>query len=297
MKKRYFLILSIIFLLTFSCKKTETPAYLFISVEDFKVNTDNFNKDHGTEFDKGKLEALKEHNFRDVLVSLNGKELGYWQLPCTIPLLPDYSKENNIRVIPCTRLTYLTLKTQPYYFLSPQERFLTIEKEGVYSLKDLSFEYVKNITFHKFETFEEYTDFKPHPKDSSKVTMEIINSKGKISLEDTVAYFNVVTSPVVLEKGNRYYWEMDYYCDNGDMSTYLDVQSSSTILPQQNLIEFPATDSWKKVYIDLSEVVIWVAGDAPKISVSLGIRGLKKSDANAYFYFDNIKLISMPAPY
>ena len=306
MKKRYYLIFSIIFLLTFSCKKTEPPAYLFISDKDFKINTDNFNKDHLTEYDNEELEAIRQQSFTSVLVSLRGKVLGYWQLPCTIPLLPDYNTENNILVTPCVKTRNLTENTEPYNFLKSEERFLTIEREGVYKFSDfhIDFEYAKNVTFPILETFSQTTSFKPNPRDTSKirVPMEIYKngegaSMGRIALEDTLMFFNVITSYIDLRPGYRHYWEMDYFCENGEMETYLDIKSPSTANPEFKLLILPATKSWKKIYIDLSEWVPLIAGSATKVSVGLGIMGKKNSDANAYFYFDNVKLISMPAPY
>jgi len=301
MKKCYLLLFFIVFFLTFSCKKTETPAYLILSPDDINVNIANFNKEHDTDYDKDELEVIKQQVFTEVLVSLNGKELGYWQLPCKIPLLPDYSKENNIRVTPCVRVPNVTLNSVPYNFLLSIERFLTIDKEGEYRFSNLQFEYAKNVTFPMLETFVQTTIFKPRDTVNNVVPMEIYyegqKSMGRISLEDTVVFFNVVTPYIDLYKGERHYWEMYYKCENGEMTTYLDVRSSNTILPQQDMIVLPATNSWKKIYIDLSEMVTWVSGDAAKVTVRLGIRGLKKSDANAYFYFDNVKLMSMPAPY
>ena len=55
MKKRYYFPFLIIFFLTFSCKKIESPAYLLLSADDFIINTDNFNKEHDTDYDKEEL--------------------------------------------------------------------------------------------------------------------------------------------------------------------------------------------------------------------------------------------------
>ena len=298
MKKRYFILFLLIFFLAFSCKKIETPAYLLLSADDFKINTDNFNKDHDTDYDNEALEIIRKQEFKDVFVSLNGKELGYWQLPCKIPLLPDYTKENTIRVTPCTRVPNVTVNTVPYYFLLSAERRLTLEKEGEYRLSDLNFEYAKDVTFPILETFSQFTDFEP--RDSIYTAhMEIYEGMGRIALEDSLDFFNVVSRKVDLfGQGVRQYWEMEYKCVDGEMTTYLDFQSSLATLPQQDMIVLPATTSWKKIYIDLTEVVSWAVGTSTQISLRLGIRGLKKADSqNAYFYFKHVKLITMPALY
>ena len=125
------------------------------------------------------------------------------------------------------------------------------------------------------------------------------STMGRIALEDSLDFFNVVSPYFELYgQGVRQYWEMYYKCENGSMTTYLDYQSSLAVLPQQDLIVLPATTSWKKIYIDLTDVVSWACGSANSISLRLGIRGLKESNVdNAFFYFDYIKLITMSAPY
>ena len=303
MKKRYFLFFLFIFFLTFSCKKIDPPAYLLLDPKDFKINTDNFNKDHEEDLNEDELEIIRQQDFKEVLVSLNGRELGYWQLPCTIPLMPDYTKENNIRVIPCTRVPNVTLNTVPYYFLIPIERFLTIDKEGEYKLTNLKFEYAQSVSFPLLETFAQTTGFKPRDSIFS-APMEIYKgeggkSMGRIALEDSVDFFNVVSRDVVLYgQGVRQYWEMEYWCDKGEMTTYLEFLNTLVTIPQQDMIVLPASDGWKKIYIDLTEIVSQATGSATKIQLRLGIRGLKKSDTdNAYFYFKHVKLITMLAPY
>ena len=299
MKKRYPFLFIIIFFLTFSCKKIEPPAYLFIEEQDLKINTDNFRQI----YDDEKIAILKQHDFREVFISLNGKELGFWHLPCSIPLMPDYSKENNIRITPCTRVPNVTLNTVQYTFLLSEERFFTLDKKGVYRLSDLNFEYAPSVSFPILETFSQYTEFKPRDTVYFTAPMEIYKagntSMGRIALTDSLDFFNVVSDTVILfGQGVQQYWEMEYKCENGEITTYLDFQNSLVIMPQQDMIVLPATTSWKKIYIDLTDVVSWAAGTSQRISFRLGMRGLKNSDTDkAYFYFRYVKLITMLAPY
>jgi hypothetical protein len=122
---------------------------------------------------------------------------------------------------------------------------------------------------------------------------------GRIALEDSVGFFNVVTPYFYLNgQGVRQFWEMYYKCESGEMVTYLNFQNTTTGVYQQDMIVFPATTTWKKVYIDISDIVTWACGSADRISVRLGIRGNPTSNSTkATFYFDNIKLITMSAPY
>ena len=308
MKKNfYFFFFAAIVFLNFSCNPDITPAYLILTEKDFKdcISTENFNNVHETTYDDEELVAIRQQNFRDVLVSINGHELGYYQLPCTIPLLPDYSTKNHIRVYPCARYTVTSLTLTPYYFITPVEQFIEMEKEGEYKLSDFKLEYVESVTFPILETFSQTTLFKPFDT-IFPTPMEIIydsNLKkniGRIALEDTVSYFNVVSSYFYLKGRNaRHFLEMYYKCDSGEMITYLDYQGSGSGVPHQDLVIYPATTSWKKAYFDISEPITWAAGIQDRVYVRLGIRLISKDKnaKNAYFYFDNIKIISMYAPY
>jgi len=308
-KSLFFLFLVIIALLVISCKKTDiTPAYLLLSEKDFEdcIEDDlvKFNKAHEKNYDEEQFNAIRQQSFKDVLVSINGKELGYWKLPCKIPLLPNYSAQNNIRIIPCTRVPKTSLTTVPYYFLQPVERFFDLEKGDTCEFKNVKFEYVSGIDFPILETFSKTTPFKPLDT-IFKAPMEIVYNQemkknvGTVVLDGSEKFFNVVTSYIYLNGyGVRQYWEMYYKCESGEVVTYLDFQNTVTNVHQQDMYILPATDGWKKVYIDLTDVVTWACGSADRVSVRLGMRGYKTSDSQkATFYFENVKLITMYAPY
>jgi len=304
MKKCYFsfFFLLVIFL-NFSCKKPDiTPAFLLLTEEDFKdcIQVDNFNQVHDTNYDIEELNVIKQQNFRDVLVSINGKELGYWQLPCRIPLLPNYSGKNNIRIIPCVRVPNISLSATPYLFLTPIEQFFEMEKEGEYRWSNIKFEYTKGVNFPILETFSQTTLFKPlDTLFNTPLEIDKEMNVGKIALEDSMNFFNVVTPFYTLNgHGERQFWEMSYKCEFGEMVTYLDFKNAATGVFHQDLIVLPATTGWKKVYINLSDVISWACGPADKLLVRFGISGYTNPDyPKATFYFDNIKIITMYAPY
>ena len=298
----------IVNLLFFSCKKPDiTPAYLLLSVEDFKdcIDVSNFEKDHEISYDKTEFfKVIKQHNFTDAHVSINGQELGYWQLPCKIPLLPDYSGINIIRITPCVRLISTSLTTVQYRFLTPVEQSFEMEREKEYRLSNLKFEYVKSVDFPILETFEQATIiFKSIDSlNGVPITVDTVGEKGKVGkivLDDSLKYFNIATSFFTLDGyGVRKFWEMDYRCDHGEATTYLDFRNTTSGFPHQDLIVLRATEGWKKIYIDITDVVDGMCGSALSVSVRLGIRGLPNIDAkNACFYFENIKIITMNAIY
>jgi hypothetical protein len=296
--------LSIVAFLFFSCKKTDiTPAFLILHEKDFEncIDVSNFNTVHETDWNDYELQIIGKQNFRDALVSLNGQELGYWQFPCRIPLLPNYSGENNIRITPCVRTPNTTLTTIQYPFVTPVEHFLTLEREGEYTSSNIKikFEYRKEVKFEILETFVQSTIFSS--VDTSRGAPLVISQNdegkpiGEILLNDSLIYFDVATENIELPPyTSRYFWEISYNC-SGEMTTYL--RFASGIL--QKMIVHPSTrGTWKTVYIEVTDILRMAANMSDKVLVSFGIEGLRlQNSPNAYFHFEYIKLISMIAPY
>jgi hypothetical protein len=307
MKNCYFLFFAFLFVfLFFSCIKPDiTPAFLILSEEDFENCFENdrgkFNTTHDANFDETEFQIIRHHHIRDVYVSINGKELGYWRLPCTIPLLPDYSGENIIRIIPCVRTPNATLTTIQYTFVTPVSRFLKIEKEGAYKLDDLIFEYRKEVDFNVVETFTQSTLFSSVDTINNYAQLSIIHEEsiGEIILNDSLPIFDIATDYMNLLGINcKHFWEIYYKCD-GEMVTYLGFRNTPSGVTHQTMMVFPSTSgSWKKAYIDISEIVKIAASGSPILSVRLGISGIRNSNTStAYFHFKYVKLISMVSLY
>ncbi|MCL2245550.1 MAG: hypothetical protein FWC10_00315 [Lentimicrobiaceae bacterium] len=309
MKNYYLLIfLSIVLILNFSCKKPDiTPAYLILSEEDFKdcIDVSNFNNTHDQNYDQNELDAIRQQKFTDVLVSLNGKELGYWNLPCKIPLLPNYSDSNNIRIIPCVRIPHTSTTTTQYHFVTPYEKFFAMNKEGEYQVSDIKLKYVSSVDFSILETFTQSTDFSP--RDSTyPATIQIVHDDelnkniGKLVLADSDVYFDIVTPYfTLLGQNERQFWEISYKSVNGRMTTYLGFENTITGQTSQSMVILPSTQGvWKKIYINITDIVMQASYTASKVSTRLQITGIRDSvSRDSEFYFENIKLITMDAPY
>ena len=296
---------SVVFL-SFSCKKKDiTPAYLVLSDDDFKDCIENsrsaFNKTHNVDYDEETFQVVRQQYFRDVYVSLNGKTLGYWNLPCTIPLLPDYSSENIVRIIPCVRVPGTSVTTLIYNFVKPVERAIVVEKKGEYRLSDFFFEYREGISFPFLETFGQIHNFSSVDTVNNCAPLNIIpgESMGEILLNDSLPFFNIVTGfETILGTNCKHFWEFMYKSD-GEMTTYLNFRGAASGATQATLAVYPSTKGvWKKAYIDISEQVQMAAFGASAISVRLGMRGIRNADeSTACFQFKYVKLISMVSYY
>jgi len=305
MRKNYLLYyLSVIVFLTYSCVRPNiTPAYLIFCSEDFKdsvcVDVSNFNELHDTDYDAEELEILRQQTFPDVHVSINGHATGYWPLPCTIPVLPNYELINNIRIIPCVRIASNTLTTVQYHFLNPIEQNIFLEKEEKRKISSLKFDYRKEISIPFLETFVQSTDFSSLDTiHGAELELSVKDNKhcGTIILNDQQPYFNIATPYFFLTgQSVRQFWEISYMSKGGEMTAYLNFQNTVTGALIQDMVVFPDSRGvWKKGYIDITETIYLASGTASRLSVRLGIRGLRNaSSQNADFHFESIKIITM----
>lgn len=268
------------------------------------IDVSDFNSVFDTNYDPKELDAIKQQNFTDAHVSFNGFETGYWKLPCTIPLLPDYSSLNNVRVIPCVRKPSTTLATTTkYHFVTPHEEFFEMTREGEYRLSNINLKYVRSVEFPVLETFTQSTIFKPCDS-LYPATIQIVYDDekqkdiGKITLKDDDVYFDIVSPNItLLGRDERQFWEISYKSSNGRMYARLNFEGG--IILFKDMAVMPSTkEVWKKLYIDITEIVRQASYTALKISVSLEISGIRDDpDSVTEFYFENIKLITMDAPY
>jgi len=312
MKKFYlFFYISVIFLLNFTCQRIEPAIYLVLTKENFEncIDVSDFNSTHDKDYSEYNLDIISKQSFTDVYVEFRGTSLGYWALPCTIPLRPDYSGINNVMVTPCVRVVRTSLATQKYVFVSPIEwRIENIEAGETYTFPEPTFKYLPSVDFPILETFEQSTNFTPRDSAfNSSVEIYIDDSEkkmGRIALEDSAIYFDVVTNSFIklLGQFETQFWEISYKIDNGTLFTHLNYKDSPLGITYQPLNWYPSTtnisgNNWKKAYIDITEQVQMASNGAHQLSVRLQMTGLKDDELrNAYFYFEYIKLITIESP-
>lgn len=298
---------SILFLLTIvifsliSCDDTDlTPAYLEITKEDLQncVDISTFNDDQDEAYSENELHAIASHNFKDVWVYLNGKNLGLWELPCKIPILPNYTDSNYVQLVPGFRMNGISTMIPVYPFLSPFNSTFYMDKEKTYKLSDrnVQFKYAPAVKFPLLETFDQSTEFSSIDDDG--VNIEITNENdrtvGLISLTDTLKFFDIKSPKYNLKgSGNFTLWEMDYKCDN-DMYVELFIHTASGTISPVSLITIKHTNGvWKKIYINLTSTLTQYTTSVSIIGVELVLTGNRLSNNSiTNFYFDNIKLIT-----
>ncbi len=300
MKKRYILILFTIISLFFaSCDDQDlTPAYLIITKEDLQncVDVSQFNSDQDEAYGEIELEAIASQNFKDVWVYFNGKNLGCWELPCKIPVLPNYTDSNFVQIVPGIRLNGVSTMIPVYPFLEPFKTTYYMNREGNYLLseRNIKFKYASGINFPLLETFEQSTEFASIDADGVNmiVTQEDNRTIGKITLVDST-YFDIKSPKYYLEgSGNFTFWEMEYKCEN-NIDIQLFVYTATGAITPVPLVSLRSTNGeWKKIYINLTSTLTDYTSSAAYIGVELVMTGNRYNSSVTNFCFDNIKLIT-----
>jgi hypothetical protein len=194
-----------------------------------------------------------------------------------------------------------------YLFVSPLSQiFESLEKGSECKFSEIKFEYVQSVAFPVLETFIQSSKFSPRDSVKHKTPMVIVfddslrKNIGKVSLGSSEVYFDLVTSYNTLYgKGERQFWEISYKSYNGQMNTYINFESTLSGVTLQNMAVLPSTKGeWKKIYIDITDIIRQACNIATQVSVRLGISGSRiNEDLDAYFHFEYVKLITMSAPY
>lgn len=306
MKQIQILIILSAFIITFSsCDDTDlTPAYLVITEADFQncIDMTNFNTLHEESYDQFQLEAIASQKFKDVWVYVNGKNLGCWELPCKIPILPDFTEENIIKLVPGVRLNGVSTMIPAYPFLSIFTTSFMMDREQTYYLseRNISFTYPETIIFPLLETFDQSTSFETIDPDLVNIqigkednkTVGIINLE--TTLNDSLDFFDI-KSPILQLKGsgNFTFWEMDYKCDNNIYCEIFIHTSAGPIVPVSLVSLNPTNGQWKKIYINLTSTLTNYTTTSSRIPIELVMTGNRKSDqSNTSFFFDNLKIIT-----
>ena len=299
--KRYSFWMVFVVLFFTACNEPDlTPAYLVITEADLQncVDVSQFNATHDQSYDQVQLDAIASHRFRNAWVYLNGKNLGCWELPCKIPILPHFDGENEVKLVPGIRLNGMSSMIPAYPFLVPFTFSTYFEREGTYHLTDHhpTFVYQPTTLFPLLETFDQSTTFSP--VDTGGIAMTIVNdgihSIGEICLTDTLKYFDIKSEEYVLKgNGNFTFWEMDYKCDE-HISCGLFVRTISGMVVPVSLVSLnPSKGEWRKVYINLTTVLANYTGVNTTVPVQLVMTGNRKGDqSDTYFQFDNIKIVT-----
>lgn len=284
------LFFSLSIVLSCCIKGVEDPAWIEINKWEMLPNSAY-----------GVSEGELTHNFTDAWVYADGKLVGVFELPVKIPILKYGSSD--LKIFPTVLNNGISATKKVYPFVQPYDITVSLVKNETVVINPTTKHY-DGIQFWK-EDFEEGTSIK-FESDPGTSTANLVQGNdpsilkygsyyGLIAINsvDTMyAGYTLDSSPLFLpQKGQEVYLEIDYRSTN-DLITGLIEHSPSLIKYHPNIQingQDPSTAVWKKIYIDLKEIVSGTP-QAEYYKVSL-ISRLKESGVSGDVIIDNIKVL------
>jgi len=275
------------------------PAFIVITKEDITIHP-------SLTLGKGST----AHDISDVWIKVNGKHLGCWELPARIPVL----EEGSCTIVVSAGIVLNGMKSSrsAYSFFKSFETTVNLELRTETRLYP-EFAYAENVTFPFIENFEEPgTQLTADSSSQAEINKiddpnliyrnlhdpsDINTYSGFVELKDTADYFDLRSGKLALIKDgtHRTFFEFNYKTESW-IGIELIAISSSGIEKHYPLVEInPSAGQWKKMYVDLSQVV---GQNYAAESFKLQITGIREGSNKAVkFYFDNLRILQQPSYY
>lgn len=278
-------IVSTILLLTGCVKNNPDPAWLEVTQWTLLENQDLIN-----------IEGELSHNFSDAWVYVNDQIIGVFEVPFKIPILQ--SGTCNIKLYPTIRVNGIAATKKIYPFVDRFEITAELVQNKTLTINPVT----KYNSYSKFwiEDFEDAAikiNTDPTSADTMIVGTDPLimkwNRYGIATLDavDTnwVAY---TTQELALPKGQEVFMEIDYYNTNAVVTGVIALSSSAAPKNNENIQlnkQTPSSVKWKKMYIDLKEIVSNSSG-ANSFLMSFQAK-LDEGDSDGFIVLDNIKVV------
>lgn len=257
--KTLLLLLASVLLLAGCIKNNEAPSWIEVSEWTLEANPDAENET-----------GVLTHNISDAWIYVDDKLMGVFEVPFKIPVL--LSGNSTIKVYPAIRNNGIAATKKIYPFMEVYQIEANLIRNEILSINPVT--RYKQSTKFWIEDFEDAT-YQIEEGTSSLASMERSDNPdvmdasinegfyGKIKLDQTNS--NWVASTIAnngsiempLPRGQEVYLEIDYHNTEHVVSGILAYGSSGmTANPHIQLNkQDPAEVKWKKIYIDIREIV------------------------------------------
>lgn len=289
-------ILFLLFLgMMISCSKesyeADIPSYLYISSIDLQTDAS---------------EGSGYSNFTDAWVTMDGKFLGVFELPATVPILAE--GVHNFHIYPGIKVNGVSATRIRHPFLevcdvwihedddtNTSSSKISLHRDSVVHIKAVT-RYSSSTTFTLIEGFEEEdlmvssqisdTNF-VHVK-SDDIVYEGASSAA-VFLDEVNSFFeirssNFTTLPI---EGTSSMLELNYRCDHPFRVGVLIKSSEADTFRRFSPYYIKPSTVWNKIYLDMTDPI-----HTESASYEHGVfinANMSESSESASFYFDNIK--------
>ena len=254
MKYLLFLFLATLLFISNSCTKNNPdPSWLEVTKWTLNANPNLTG-----------LEGSLTQNISEAWVYVDDEIIGVFEVPFKIPILKEGSV--NIKIYPAIKNNGISATKKVYPFLEPYVVTANLVKNQTLTLNPIT-QYYNAVQFW-IEDFEDAAvKIENDPNSAAQITTDndplILqsfngNNYGKVILNsvDTtwIGYTNVEMN---LPRSAEVYLEVDFYNTNTVVTGLLAI-SPSGVQPNPNIqlnAQSPSSVKWKKIYIDLRELV------------------------------------------
>ncbi len=283
----FILLLSIIFILSSCIKNNPDPSW--IEVNEWQLNSN---------IELSGLEGELTESITNAKVYVNDDLLGIFEVPFRIPVLK--SGPCNVKVYPVVVNNGISATKKLYPFLNLYEIDAELIQNETLTINPVTS--YKSITNFWVEDFEDINNSIENDVNTSLATLQLSNENltafngnfcGKVILNqnDTTWVANT-TEQLAIPKGSECYLEIDYYVTNDLYTGLLYVNPDNTTQNNVNIRlngQSPEDAVWKKIYIELKELVIASPNQAQFLQTFSAF--LDEGDSEGLIYIDNIKVL------
>lgn len=268
-----------------SCvKNNPDPSWLEVTKWTLEVNGNS-------QYPTGEM----THNFTDAWVYVDDELIGVFEVPFKIPLLK--SGNVNVKIYPAIRNNGISATKKMYPFVEHFEVNSTLVQNETLTLNPIT--RYKDAVYFWIEDFEAAAiKIQDDPNSQAHLftgnnpeILEWGNFYGKVDLNSSDTTWVAYTDDMNLPRGQEVYLEIDYHSTNDLITGVLAIAPSSTINNQniQMNAQDPSSAVWKKIYIDLKEIVS--NSDASAYFKQTFQAVLDEGDSSGEIIIDNIKVV------
>lgn len=283
---KFFTKIGLISLLFLSSCVKNNPDPSWIKIESWVLN-------ENLDVEEGEL----SHSFTDVYVTVDDKLIGIFEVPVRLPLLEE--GEHKISLYPVIRNNGISATKKIYPFCEPYTVTVNLKKNEVHTITpetryydgtEFWIEDFENTVF-KIDDNNAYSTAKL-VKSSDPAILRYGNYFGHVPLTAADSMWLGKTPEMALPKSAaEVYLEIDYITGNS-LLTGVYAISPNDLIDNPNIQLNPQDESqlqWKKIYIDLKEIVSSSVTATAFSHYFWAILDEGKSSSN--IYLDNIKVV------
>jgi hypothetical protein len=283
MKQLLYLFLGMI-VLSSCVKNNPDPSWL-------EVNKWTLEENSNSEYPTGEM----THNFSDAWVYIDDELVGVFEVPFKIPILK--SGNVNIKIYPAIRNNGISATKKMYPFVELYEVNSTLVQNETLTLNPVT--RYKSSVFFWLEDFEDAAiKIQDDPNSQANIftgndpsILEWGNFYGLVELTESDSTWVAYTDDMNLPRGQEVYLEIDYHNSNDLVTGVLAISPSGTINNQNIQLngQEPSSVIWKKIYIDLKEIVSNSDNSAYFKQTFQAI--LDGGDTSGNIIIDNVKVV------